>query len=493
MNTEKNIVTRFAPSPTGYMHVGGARSALYAWAFAKKNNGSFILRIEDTDKAREVEGSIQHIMDSLKWIGITWNEGPDISGPNAPYIQSERLDSYIKYAKILIEKGLAYADPYTQEELEAFRKKAEEEKRPFLYRDHRPENPPAWDGTKALRLKTPEIKSYTWNDLVRGELSAGPEALDDLILIKSDGYPTYNFAHIIDDLLMGVTHIFRADEFISSTPKFLSVYEALGIEHPEFVTLPPILGADGNKKLGKRDGAKDILDYKTEGYLPEAMLNFLAYIGWNPGTDVEIMTPDEFVTAFDISGIQHAGGRFNPEKLLWTNKEHIKNLSSDEFKTSIKPFFPEEFTSLPNFDEILTRLEPELRERISFFGEIQEMYTAGDLDMFFKSPTYEPALLFCPEKQRKGKEVTSESLTNIFNDIKTIFIVAPEKISAAQAKELVWQFAEEQGRGIVLHTFRVALSGKERSPDPFSLTEILGKKEVLKRINYALENLNENT
>jgi glutamyl-tRNA synthetase len=261
MSTQK-IVTRFAPSPTGFMHVGGVRTALFAWLFARKNNGTFILRIEDTDKEREIAGSMEHIIESLKWLNIEWNEGPDIGGPHAPYLQSQRLDSYKKYALQLIEKGYAYPDPYTKEEVEAFRQKAAEEKRAFLYRDHRPENPGTWDGTKPLRFKVPEVKISKWHDVVRGDLTAGPEALDDFILIKSDGYPTYNFAHIIDDLEMGVTHIFRADEFISSTPKFLSLYEALGIDHPEFVTLPPILGEGGNKKLGKRDGAKDIL--KTE-------------------------------------------------------------------------------------------------------------------------------------------------------------------------------------------------------------------------------------
>ena len=285
---QNKVVTRFAPSPTGFMHVGGVRTALFAWAFARKNQGTFILRIEDTDKAREVEGSIQQIIDSLKWVGITWDEGVDIGGPCAPYKQSERLDSYKKYAQTLVDKGLAYADPYTKEELDAFRKQAETEKRAFLYREHRPKNPPAWDGTKPLRLKIPEIKSWEWNDLVRGDLKAGPEALDDFILIKSDGYPTYNFAHIIDDLEMGVTHIFRADEFIASVPNYLSLYEALGIERPQFATLPPILGNEGNKKLGKRDGAKSILDYKSDGYLASAMMNFLAFIGWNPGTEKEI-------------------------------------------------------------------------------------------------------------------------------------------------------------------------------------------------------------
>ena len=205
--SEKKVVTRFAPSPTGFLHVGGVRTALFAWLFAQQHNGTLILRIEDTDKEREVKGSINHIIESLRWLGITWNEGPDIGGPHAPYLQSERLASYKKYAEQLVEKGLAYADPYSQEELESFRKKSEESKKPFLYREFRPENPPAWDGTQPLRLKTTP-QTYQWHDEVRGELSAGPEAVDDFILIKSDGYPTYNFAHIIDDLEMGITHIF---------------------------------------------------------------------------------------------------------------------------------------------------------------------------------------------------------------------------------------------------------------------------------------------
>ncbi|MCE9549312.1 glutamate--tRNA ligase, partial [Candidatus Nomurabacteria bacterium] len=212
----QNVVTRFAPSPTGFMHVGGIRTALYAYLWAKKNKGTFILRIEDTDKKREVEGSMEHIIESLKWLGINWDEGPDIGGPNAPYLQSSRLETYKKYAQILIEKGFAYPDPYSKEQLDEFRKEAEENKKAFLYRDHRPEVFGVWDGTKALRFKIPEIKSYSWHDAVRGDLSAGPEALDDFILIKSDGYPTYNFAHIVDDLEMKASHVMRADEFLSS-------------------------------------------------------------------------------------------------------------------------------------------------------------------------------------------------------------------------------------------------------------------------------------
>jgi glutamyl-tRNA synthetase len=503
MNTErteqqKKIVTRFAPSPTGFMHVGGVRTALYAWALAKQNGGTFILRIEDTDKAREVEGSIQQIIDSLKWIGITWDEGVDIGGPFAPYKQSERLETYKKYAQILIDKGLAYADPYTKEELDAFRKQAQDEKRAFLYREHRPENPPAWDGTKPLRLKIPEVKSWEWNDLVRGNLKTGPEALDDFVLIKSDGYPTYNFAHIIDDLMMEVTHIFRADEFIASIPNYLSLYEALGIEHPQFAILPPILGAEGTKKLGKRDGAKDILDYKGEGYLPDAMMNFLAFIGWNPGDEREVFTPAQFIETFSISGIHRAGGKLNEEKLDWLNKEHIKLMSDADFRAHVLSYMSDELKGLPAFDARIDAVLPTIKERIVKFGDIRDMESAGELQYFFTDPSYDSALLLCAEKQRKGKEsMATKDLAPIYEKLKEIIsgidnsIFSQTPASPDSIKEAIWPFAEEQGRGLVLWALRTALSGKERSPDPFSLVSIFGKEETLRRLNIALQKLNE--
>ena len=472
-NQTQKVVTRFAPSPTGFVHVGNIRTALFAWAYAKKNNGTFILRIEDTDKAREVEGSIEHVIESLKWMGINWNEGPDIGGPNAPYKQSERLESYQKYAKILIEKGYAYADPYTEEEVEIFRNKAIEEKRPFLYRDHRPKNPPVWDGTQSLRFKVKEIKSYEWNDLVRGKLSAGPEALDDFILIKSDGYPTYNFAHIIDDLEMGVTHVMRGDEFISSTPKFLSLYDALEIKRPEFVMLPPIMGADGKKKLGKRDGAKDFLEYSKEGYLPSAMINFLAFIGWNPGIEKEILTRDEFVELFDISQIQISGGGYNEDKLDWINKEHIKLLKSDELEKYVFAWLPKELQ--------IKKIIPIITERISKFGDIKTMVENGELDFFYKEPVYEKEKLIY---KNTDKEII---LNNLKSALEIISKTNEEEFSKENIKILLMEVADHlENRGQILHPVRFALSGLEKSPDPFTIAPILGKEETIKRLNKAI-------
>ncbi len=471
---EQKVVTRFAPSPTGFQHVGGMRTALYAWAWARKNNGHFILRVEDTDKAREVEGAIPHLIESLKWLGIEWNEGIDIGGPHAPYLQSARLDSYKKYAQILIDKGYAYPDPYSEEEVAEMRKKAEDEKQLFLFRNHRPEIIESWDGLKPLRFKVPEIKSYTWQDAVRGELSAGPEALDDFVLIKSDGYPTYNFAHIIDDVEMGVTHIMRADEFIASTPKFLSLYEALGIVPPVFVTLPPILGSDGNKKLSKRDGAKDILDYRNEGYLPEAMVNFLAFLGWNPGGEQEIMTPAEIVKAFSIERIHKSGAMFNDEKLLWMNKEHMRRKPQEEQLAAVKKYMSE----FP--DDVLVRLLPTVIDRINTYGELISL-AEPEFGFFRQAPTTDKERILYKDDEAG---VAARHLTKIKEMINDMDFSSPESIKSA-----IMPYAETEGKGNVLWPLRMSLSGQEKSVDPFTILYVLGKEESLARLDTACHTL----
>lgn len=471
---DKPVVTRFAPSPTGFMHVGGVRTALYAWAFARKYNGRFILRIEDTDKAREVEGSIPHIIESLKWLGIEWDEGVDIGGPHAPYLQSERLESYKKYAQILIDKGYAYSDPYSEEEVAAMRQKAEEEKKLFLFRDHRPETILPWDGSKPLRFRVPEIKSYTWTDAVRGELSAGPEALDDFILIKSDGYPTYNFAHIIDDLEMGVTHIMRADEFIASTPKFLSLYEALEITPPVLVTLPPILSPEGNKKLGKRDGAKDILEYRNEGYLPEAMVNFLAFLGWNPGTEQEVMTTKEIIESFSLERIHKSGAMLNNEKLLWLNKEHMRKQSVEEQVVAVKKY-------MPSFsDEMLKKLLPSIIDRINVYSELASV-AQSEFGFFATRPTIEKERILYKDDE---PGVAMRHLQHVVQMLDILDFSSPEAIKAA-----IMPYAETEGKGNVLWPLRMSLSGQEKSVDPFTILYVLGKDESKARIDAACHTL----
>lgn len=470
-----SVRTRFAPSPTGYMHVGGVRTALYAWLLAKQQDGQFILRIEDTDKAREVEGSIQHIIKSLAWLGIAADEGEGVGGPYAPYKQSDRLPVYLKYAQILIDKGLAYADPYTAEQLDELRARAKAEKRPFLFRDHRPENPPAWDGEKPLRFKVPEIKSYTWHDAVRGELSAGPEALDDFIIIKGDGFPTYNFAHIIDDFEMKVTHIMRADEFLASVPKYLALYEALEITPPIFVTLPPIMTPDGRKKLGKRDGAKDVLDYKTEGYLPEAMLNFLASMGWNDGTEQEIFTVDELIEKFSIERIQRGGAKFDPERLVWMNGQHIRRLSLDALYLTAEDFWPE---SAKDYDDTYKKAALGLiHERLKFFAELPEL-----TEFFFTDPQV-TSEAFTTSKQTKKLEATErQELLNA--------VTAELQNSDFSESDLENRLRELVGRleakpGALFGVVRIAVTGSSVSPGLFETMHVLGRDRTLRRLQTA--------
>ncbi len=482
MESHRKVVTRFAPSPTGYMHIGGVRTALFAWAFARKMDGTFILRFEDTDKEREVEGSMEHIIQSLSWLGIEWNEGPDIGGPHSPYIQSQRLDLYKKYAQILVDKDHAYADPYSKEELEAFRQKSEAEGKPFLYREYRPTNPPVWDGTQPLRLKVKTIKKWVWNDLVRGELTAGEEALDDIVLIKSDGYPTYNFAHIIDDYEMGVTHITRADEFISSTPKFLSIYEVLEFTPPAFATLPPIMSEDGKKKLGKRDGAKDILEYRNEGYLPEAMMNFLAFIGWNPGGEKEIFSPQEFIEAFSLEKIQRSGGGYNIDKLNWINREHIKKLSYEKQEDYIMQYLPLSIKNLPTFSTTtIHALVPLIIERIEKFDDVRVMADNGEFDLFFETPKISIEKI-------NFKETDFAETKKHLEAIKKILEVVPQsEWNGDTIKTAIMAYADTlQKRGIVLHPLRYTLSGREQSPDPFVIASIIGQTETLARIQAVL-------
>lgn len=474
----KHVTTRFAPSPTGFLHIGGVRTALFSYLYAKKMGGTFILRIEDTDKAREVEGSIQHIQDSLRWLGIEWDYGPDTDeAPFGSCLQSLRLDIYKKYAERLVAAGLAYPDPYTNEELEHFRERAHSEKRPFLFRDHRPNTLESWDGTQPLRFKVPDIKRMEWEDAVRGSLSAGEEMLDDFVILKADGFPTYNFAHVIDDYEMGITHVMRGEEFISSTPKFLSLIDALEFPRPTFVTLPPIMGPDGKKKLSKRDGAKDLFEYRDEGYLPEALRNFLALIGWNPGTDQELFfTLEELTSAFSLEKIQRSGGAFNEDKLKWMNREFLLRKDSAAQISYVQ-------SALPHHDPaIIAKLTPTILERIHTLSEIKEAATAGEYDWAFTPPRYDVKLL--QWKNDNSPQAALPRLQAVRSLLAAADFTSPDTIKTA-----VWSYAEEVGRGEVLWPLRLSLSGRERSPDPFTLAYVIGHDETLSRIDSAIQSL----
>ena len=480
MSQGASVVTRFAPSPTGFMHIGGMRTALFAYLWAKKNDGIFILRIEDTDQERKVEGSIEHIQETLRWLDLTWDYGPDKPGSFGSVIQSERLSTYRDAAQTLVDRGLAYPDPYTSEQREAFRKEAQDAKRAFLFRNHRPTSFNSWDGKSPLRFKVPTIKRYQWHDEVRGDLEAGEEALDDFILMKSDGYPTYNFAHIIDDQAMGVNCVMRADEFISSTPRFLSLYDALEISYPQFVTLPPILRDDKTKKLGKRDGAKDILDYRTDGYLPDAMTNFLAFVGWNPGTEQELFSREELIAAFDIHQIQTHGGIINEDKLRWYNREYIKKMTVAECRAYIGTTLNEGLLSrdISAKAHVAESLIPLIQKSLELSGDLKKNVSEGEYDYFFSPPTLETTRI--PEKKSNALEALRH-LTYAHDALKDLAPWTSESL-----KEALWPYAEEHGRGAVLWPLRFSLTGRDTSSDPFTVASIIGNKETMYRIDHAI-------
>ncbi len=469
------IRTRFAPSPTGFLHVGNIRTGLFAYLVARHENGQFILRLEDTDKKREVEGSADHLLKCLEVLGIHYDEGLIVGGPYGPYKQSDRLEIYKQWAQKLIDSGRAYADPYTPEELQNFRELAKAEKRPFLYRNHRPENPPTWDGTQPLRFKS-EPTAYTWHDEVMGDLSTGPEVIDDIILMKSDGYPTYNFAHIVDDAEMKITHIIRGQEFISSQPNYLNIYEALSLERPIFATMPHILAATGGKKLGKRDGAKDVLDYIRDGILPEALTNFIASLGWNDGTEQEIFSQDELIQKFTLDRVQRSGARFDEQRLLWMNGQWIRRLSLDDLYARATDFWP----------EVAMNATEDTRKQT--LGLVQDrLKTLADLPLmtsyFFSDPT--PAFSMIEEnKQLKKLEKTDiDSLLS-----QTIEALAGSEFNADAIQITLNKLLETSGQkpGILFSLIRLAVSWAPFSPALNETLEALGKETTLRRLEAAV-------
>ncbi|HEY8999275.1 MAG TPA: glutamate--tRNA ligase [Candidatus Saccharimonadales bacterium] len=471
----KEVRTRFAPSPTGYLHVGGVRTALFAWLIARQNNGKFILRLEDTDKAREVEGSGEHIAQSLRWLGLEWDEGVLKGGPFGPYKQSERLASYKEWAEKLIAKGRAYADPYTPEEVENFREEARASKKPFLYRDHRPENPPTWDGTQPLRFKS-EPKAYAWHDEVMGDLSAGEEAIDDFILIKSDGYPTYNFAHIIDDQLMQMSYVIRGQEFIASTPNYLNVYEALEIERPKLATMPHILGPSGTKKLSKRDGAKDILDYAREGFLPDAVMNFIASLGWNDGTEQEIFSREELIQKFSLDRVQRSGARFDEQRLLWMNGHYIRELRVEDLAEKAKGFWQEE--AQDSSDDYKRQVLGLIQERLKFFAEIPSL-----TDFFFVDLPVNPELW---QTHKQLKKLTNEELKNLLEQGKETLESSDFSVEDLTAKLNDLLAKTGQKPAVLFSLIRIATTQAPFSPSLAETLNVIGKERSLKRVDETL-------
>ncbi len=469
------VRTRFAPSPTGYLHVGGIRTALFAYLVAKQANGKFILRLEDTDKAREVAGSAEHLIASLKSLGLQYDEGPDIGGPFAPYKQSDKLDSYKAWAQKLIDAGKAYGDPYTSEEIQAFREKAQAEKRAFRYRDHRPENSPVWDGSQPLRFKS-DPKSYSYHDEVWGDITTSPEVVDDFILIKSDGYPTYNFAHIVDDAEMQITHIIRGQEFISSMPNYLALYEALGLELPIFAHMPHIMNDQGNKKLGKRDGAKDVVDYIRDGYLPEALDSFIATMGWNDGTEQEVFTMQELIEKFSLSRVQRSGARFDEKRLLWVNGHFIRELPLDELYKRVEFFWPE---SAKNAQAAYKMQVLALaQERLKTLKDLP-----GITSYFFEEPTPDMSLI---DDNKQLKKMSSDERSTLLQTVHQE-LAKLEDWSAENIQNYLNSLLEITGQkpGILFSLIRIVTTWAPFSPQLNDTLALLGKDRTLSRIEAA--------
>jgi len=475
---DASITTRFAVSPTGYMHVGGVRNALFDWLVARQAGGKFILRIEDTDQKRHVAEANDHIIKTLKTLGLDWDEGPDKDGPNSPYIQSQRLDIYKDWAQKLVAKGLAYADPYTPEETQSFREECAKNKRPFLFRNFRPEDPPKWDGSQPLRLKS-NPKACTWHDEVMGDLSAGEEAVDDFVLMKSDGFPTYNFCHIIDDHLMGVTHVIRSQEFLASVPKYLNLYEALEIKIPIFATLPWIMNEQGNKKLSKRDGAKDILDYIAQGFLPEALISFIATLGWNDGTEQEVFTIDELIKKFSLDRVGKSGAAFDERRLTWVNGHFIRRLPLDELYVKVSSFWPEEASS---FDDTYKKQVLGLvQERLKFFAELPELTSFFFTDL--------PVDLDLINNHKQLKKLDRAELVKILE--LAINKLEGSDFSIEDLQERLNQMLEETGRkpAVLFSLIRIATTWAPSSPGLAETLQALGKTKTLARLQDSISYL----
>lgn len=473
------IVTRFAPSPTGYIHIGNVRSAIYPYLIARQTQGNYILRIEDTDQARFVEGATELIEDTLEWLGLEWNEGPIVGGPTGPYFQSERKAIYYAWAQKLIDMGRAYADPTDAKTIQSYRDKCTEKKIPYLYRNYRPTETPEWHEGIPLRFKS-DPKPRKWRDEVMGDMEAGPEVQDDIILIKADGLPTYNFAHIVDDAEMHVTHVCRGVEYLSSTPNYLALYEAFGLEVPKLISLPHILGPTGGKKLGKRDGAKSVTEYRTDGVLPEAMLNYLACLGWNDGTEQEIYTKDELIQKFSIDRIQNSGARYDETKLLWMNGQWIRKIFDEQGVEALfartEGFWPDSANAYD--DQYKKKVLSIIYDRLKTLSDLRVMTT-----YFFEDPIINTDMIF---SNKFLKKISEEELSELLQ-------ISAQKIESCEwnpesLQNTLNNLLEETQRkpAELFSLIRIGLSYAPFSPALHLTLDTLGKNTSLSRLHQTI-------
>ena len=475
--------TRFAPSPTGYLHLGTLRTALYAYLLAKKAGGTFILRIEDTDQERFVEGATEYIYDVLKSVGIIYDEGPDVGGPVGPYIQSERKESYSAYAELLIERGHAYRCFCDKETLEEQRKIHDASRVPHKYdgrcallSEEEIASKLAAGTPYVIRQKMPKEGVTSFDDLIYGRIEVENSTLDDQILLKSDGMPTYNFANVVDDHLMGITHIIRGNEYLSSTPKYNLLYENFGWEIPEYIHCCQVM-RDANHKLSKRDGDAYFSDFIEKGYLKEAILNYIALLGWSPGGEEEKFTLSELIDVFDIKGISKSPAIFDYKKLNWLNGAYLRAMNPEDFHANALPYIKTGVKS----DIDTAYIASMLQERCELLSDIP-----GQLDFIDTLPDYSPEL-YTNQKMKTTPENSKEVLEKILPVLESINDWKQEIIHDELFK-LIGQLELKNGR--VLYPLRIAVSGKSFTPGGgIEICVILGKDESLKRIRKAIDEI----
>jgi glutamyl-tRNA synthetase len=496
----QQVRVRFAPSPTGPLHIGGVRTALYNYLFAKKNNGTFILRIEDTDQARFVEGAEEYIIESLKWCGIIVDEGIREGGNYGPYRQSDRKNLFRQYADTLVDKGDAYYAFDTPEQLEKLRTDSEKKGNTFLYNASVRNNlanslslsESEWKKRLAkedpyvIRYKMPENGDIHFDDIVRGHIVVNTDTLDDKVLFKSDSMPTYHLAHIVDDHLMEISHVIRGEEWLPSLPLHFMIYRSFGWEPPLFAHLPLLLKPDGKGKLSKRDGDKmgfpvfplywpygeTAKGYREEGYYPEAFVNMLALLGWNPGTEKEIFSMDELIDSFSIERVHKSGSRFDPEKAKWFNHHYLQCRSNNELALEFR-----EYIRAQGFHHDIVDIETLVglvKERVSF---VKDMWQ--EADFFFKSPeTYDQDVI-----KKRWKPESSAQMLELKSVLESIDEFKPPVI-----EQVVKRWIEEKGynTGTVMNAFRLVIVGASRGPHMFDIISWIGKEETLNRIDKGV-------
>lgn len=481
------IRVRFAPSPTGYLHVGGLRTALYNYLFAKHNNGKIILRIEDTDRSRLVENAIENLINSLNWAGIDFDEDLNKGGDYGPYVQSERLAIYKKYCNELIQNGNAYYAFDTSEELNAARQKQQEKKLGTQYNRNTMKNQFTLGDAETqklldkhtdyvVRLKVPKEGVVTFNDLIRGDVTVPCKDIDDQILLKSDGFPTYHLANVVDDYLMRITHVIRGEEWLPSTPKHILLYKAFGWGIPKFAHLPLLLNKD-KSKLSKRQGSVAVEDFIQKGYLKEAFINFIALLGWNPTADREIFSIEELIDMFNIEKVNKGGAVFDLQKLDWMNAHYLRKKPKDELVNMLKNELTERNIHFKD-NEYLGHIIDMFIERVSFLHEIPEI-----ADYMFDEPKkYEEKFL-----KKQWKDNSIEIIQPFIYILKTT-----DDFTHNNLYQLAKEYCENNGikLKIVAQLLRLMITGKAAGAGMFETMEVLGKEICLKRIDKFIKSLN---